>query len=250
MQACGGHDPVAHRLELLEAVALQNLLHLGEERVERFDHLARTVLTAPLGEAHHVCKHHHRVVDVAGRDGASGAQFIGSRCRQHQIEHPVGLVLLGPSELYRATERKLGLHTGAEHSGRDGFEHIVHGAGCEASLLVLHRRASGKEHHRRLFAPSRRAELPADRVTVHVGHLDIEQNQVGRRSLCQRECTSAAGRKAHVVPVGEELPDDGEDCGLVVYDKNAGAVVWGGALHVFPPRLRQQMRSCRALLEQ
>ena len=65
-------------------------------------------------------------------------------------------------------------------------------------------------------------ELVQDLEAVHAGHLDVEEDQVGRLALDQLDAFLAGRRLHHVVAlVGERLLQRGANGRLVVDDENA-----------------------------
>jgi hypothetical protein len=63
----------------------------------------------------------------------------------------------------------------------DRFGDVIHGAEAEASLLVLGGRFGGEEDDRNAACRRIRLQLPADFVTVHARHHDVEQDQLRMR---------------------------------------------------------------------
>ena len=78
--------------------------------------------------------------------------------------------------------------------------------------------------HDDLRAPAVRAEPPGDLEAVHVGQLDVEQDDVRTEPGDGLERRGAVlGLADHLVPLGlEELPRGGAEAGVVVDDQDTG----------------------------
>src|SRR6266480_2528398 len=106
-------------------------------------------------------------------------------------------------------------HRPAESLVVEGLEQIEQRVDLERpeGVLVV---GGDEDHHREL----RRVEPTEQREAVHLGHLDVEEQQVGRRAPDGVECRAAVGAFSHDVNlgvVGEQRADGGARGRLVVH---------------------------------
>ena len=86
----------------------------------------------------------------------------------------------------RLAQAQMRLHPCQQDGRRYGFGHIVHRAKTEATGDIADIGMARQEHHRNRRRQRVLLESGANGIALHVGQLDIEQDQVGLRlHACQ-----------------------------------------------------------------
>ncbi len=105
-----------------------------------------------------------------GADGGGAACFLKTTGEVHELA-------------VNRDKTELRLHTGKRLIEVDGLRDVIHGADAEPLEFALFGRAGGDENNRNGPRVFLRLEALADLDAVHVGHHDIEQNEVGLFAL-------------------------------------------------------------------
>ena len=126
---------------------------------------------------------------------------------------------------------------GQDEGRTDRLGDVVDGAGVEAELFVQLFVADGQENNRDAGGDRVVHELPADFVAVHVGHGDVEQDEVGQgRGGGEPQCAFAAGGDAGAEVGLVQAGDDGLDgIGCVIDDEDERAVAVDGLHQAVSP---------------
>ena len=136
---------------------------------------------------------------VPRRDGAAVAVLLRPACREQRFELSHAGLPLG--ERYsRSPQRDVGFDAGQHLFEQERLGHVVRAADFERLDHVGPVGPRGHKDHGHSLRVFRRPELPADFVSVHARHVDVEQDQIGQVVLdgLQRLATAADG--PHFVP--------------------------------------------------
>ena len=213
---------------LLEADALLELTAVGGRDAVRGDDLLHVVHVA-LQRGEVAEDEGQRIVDLVGHAGGDLADRGQLLALGELGRHPP--VALGVSEADEVAD------PGHEGAALDGLVQVLVGARLEAlQLAVGVVELGGEEHHRHARAGRVLADATADLEPVHVGHADVEQDQVHPALLHLLEGLGAAVRAEHAEPFGLQVRlDEPHVRRLVVHHQHLGRLlvpVW--ALVVTP----------------
>ncbi len=108
---------------------------------------------------------------------------------------------------------------GHQGAALDGLVEVLVGAGLEAlQLAVGVVELGGEEHHRHARAGRVLADAPADLEAVHVGHADVEQDEVDAALLHLLQGLGAAECAEHTKALGLQVGLDEPDVRRLVVD--------------------------------
>ena len=100
-------------------------------------------------------------------------------------------------------------YAGDELQALDGFRHEIIGAGLERLHAVFRAIERCDHHHRHQAQRGVGLDAPAHRVSVHAGHLDVEQDQVwGNRLDCRQRAGAVACEPNLALDVGQASLDE------------------------------------------
>ena len=124
-------------------------------------------------------------------------------------------------------------HPRQNNGRRDRLVDEIDGTEFEAQFLIGSFGFGGEEDHRHAGGRRVRLQCPADRIAIHLGHHHIEQDQIRRRRLGQRQPALPAVGQLDPVMLTQQLVEQTEVGGCVVDDKHRRPVV----RHHWPPPL-------------
>ena len=120
-------------------------------------------------------------------------------------------------------ERELTFDPGEQDRQVAGLDHIV--VGAEGQGLLDHCRiAGGRQHnHRKFGLVEAQADGAQHLVTVHAGHLEVEQHEVEGLAIDLLQRLGAVGGSDDLVAPGPESERQrATDGGVVIYGEDAG----------------------------
>ena len=127
-------------------------------------------------------------------------QFAGS------LRHlPLEMLVLGAELAVKGPDPQMGAHPRRNLVRLKRLGHVIRRAHGKGRDLVLGLGERGDEDYRDLLEGPVGLQAPADLEPVHLGHFDVEQNQVGRIGLGGHErLLSAGGRTRLIAPRAEQ----------------------------------------------
>ena len=132
--------------------------------------------------------------------------------------HPLELLAL-------VLQRKVHAHAGAQHRGVDRLHHVINRAHLQALDLRLRVGLAGEKDDRDVRGERFAFERPAHLEARHLGHLDVEQDQVrmgvGEGFFDRR---ARVGCGVHFVVRAQRLGHECEQVGGVVDGEDARAL--------------------------
>ncbi len=144
------------------------------------------------------------------------------RCQGQLALHPLVSVL---EIALQPAQRQVRLDPSDDFLQLEGLGDVVDPAGREGAHLVLDVVQRADEENRDVCGLGIGLQLLADLEAVHLGHADVQQDQVGRGQFDRSQGAWAAGHRAHAVAVlAEDLRQQAQIGGAVVDQKD---VLWG-----------------------
>ena len=134
-------------------------------------------------------------------------------------------------------QRQVRAHPGPHDPGGHRLDQVIDAARGESGLLVSHLRQGRDEDHRDVFSPRIGLERPTHRIPVHVGHLDVEQDERGPMLERYTDGLGAATGQHQAVFAPQNLAQGGEIGEFVVDDQERAVghrlvLSWIGPGHV------------------
>jgi len=134
-------------------------------------------------------------------------------------------LVLVAQEISRRLEGQLRLDPRQQDRGTDGLGDVVDCADLEPDAFVFLVGPGGHENHRNVGRPPVRLEALAHLVAIHLGHHDVEQDQVGRlRTGRDAQRLLAADSHLHMVGVLEQCADQRQIVRGVVHHQDGRLV--------------------------
>ena len=138
------------------------------------------------------------------------------------VNHQSRSVVIAPHVARGFLSAQQGLHAGHKNAGLHRLEDVVVGPGFKSCDLAVVFPAGGQKGHNRLSQGLVLTNLRARLDTVHLGHHDVEENQVGKEFFGQSHAFASVAGRVHVIPFFDEVVfDEFEDVWLVVHEQNA-----------------------------
>ncbi len=135
-------------------------------------------------------------------------------------------------EIRCSLELQMRMHASPQDGRVDRLGQVVHRAEAQAHFLVGVVGQGGQKDDGNVARQRVGLELAADGVAIHLGHHDVEQDQVRRRAGPRDlQRPRAAGRHLHLVEILKQLIHQREVLGCVVHHQHHGARGYGCRVH-------------------
>ena len=155
------------------------------------------------------------LIGEAGKVVHQGFKLAAFLVQLHPDEHVVAFELLP-----EALVGDVGADAGQHFVGMERFGHIVDAADFEPPVLLAGRFHHGQEDHRDALGLFVRLEALADFEAVHLGHEDVQQDEIGVMAEGQiQRALSVLGDDEEIV-LFEGLDQDVQIDGIVIHDQN------------------------------
>ena len=105
----------------------------------------------------------------------NGRHFAGALL--HLLLQEIGLI---PQKVGAGFQFQVGFHPGQHHRRADGFGDVIHRAQLQTFFLVLGFGHGGQKDDRNVAGGAVALQTFAHLITVHLGHHDVQQDQIGR----------------------------------------------------------------------
>ena len=107
------------------------------------------------------------------------------------------------------------------------FCDVIDAAGPESLHLRLEIVHCAEKDHRNAGQVRVALESPADLKAVHLRHVDVQQNQLGRVAGCRRQSQAAPGKRTHCMLLWpKHVFQQLQIRGLVVHQHESSPVSW------------------------